>query len=185
MRFVRIAAVLALGSLLAAPGPALGRHERELSPTRASQMGSRLEMNELPRLVARSLEKLSATPKPRDEFKWPMRGLITTYFGGGHNGIDIDGESGDRILAAADGRVTFAGDDGDGYGTKIVVRHLRGYSSLYSHLSSMSVKRGDTVRRGDLVGLVGCTGSCSGDHLHFEILKHDSPVDPIGKLPKA
>jgi murein DD-endopeptidase MepM/ murein hydrolase activator NlpD len=184
MRFVRIAAVLALGSLLAFAAPASARHEKDVSGT-TTEVVDRVEMDALPALVEKSFAKLGTTPRPRDGFRWPIRGLITTYFGGGHNGIDIDALAGDPILAAADGRVTFAGDDGDGYGTKVVIRHVKGYSTLYSHLSSMEVSRGDRVRRGDLVGGVGCTGSCSGDHLHFEILRGDAPVDPLDKLPEV
>lgn len=118
-----------------------------------------------------------------ERFVWPVVSRsITTQFGGGHAGIDIDGESGDRIVAARSGVVTFAGDDGDGYGLKVLVRHPGGLATLYSHLATIAVK-GGPIARGDLVGTVGCTGSCSGDHLHFEIQRNDAPNNPLDFLP--
>jgi murein DD-endopeptidase MepM/ murein hydrolase activator NlpD len=117
-----------------------------------------------------------------DGFIWPVKGAINTPFGGDHNGVDIEGETGDPIEAAAPGKIVFAGDDGDGYGTKIVIRHENGLSTLYSHLNTIKVSRG-LVKQGDVVGTVGCTGSCTGDHLHFEILKKETPVNPLDYLP--
>ena len=116
-----------------------------------------------------------------DRLSWPVHGAINTPFSGGHTGIDIEGETGDPIAAAASGRITFAGDDGDGYGIKIVIRHDQVLSTLYSHLSKIKVSKG-FVERGDIIGYVGCTGSCTGDHLHFEVRKHDVPVSPLGFL---
>jgi murein DD-endopeptidase MepM/ murein hydrolase activator NlpD len=116
-----------------------------------------------------------------DRLTWPVRGAINTPFTGEHAGIDIEGETGDPIVAAASGRITFAGDDGDGYGTKIVVRHTDVLSTLYSHLSKIKIS-GGFVERGEVIGFVGCTGSCTGDHLHFEVHRHGVPVNPLGFL---
>ena len=118
-----------------------------------------------------------------DGFKWPVKDTINTYFGNGHNGIDIEGETGDPIAAAAPGKIVFAGDDGDGYGTKVVIRHEEGLSTLYSHLNTIKISKG-VVDQGDIIGTVGCTGSCTGDHLHFEILEKETPVNPLDYLPK-
>ena len=117
-----------------------------------------------------------------DGFIWPVKGAINTHFGGDHNGVDIEGETGDPIVAAAPGKIVFSGDDGDGYGTKIVIKHEDGLSTLYSHLNTIKVSRG-LVEQGDVVGTVGCTGSCTGDHLHFEILEKQTPVNPLDYLP--
>jgi murein DD-endopeptidase MepM/ murein hydrolase activator NlpD len=117
-----------------------------------------------------------------EKFVWPVPEDITTYFDGGHAGLDIDGEAGDKIVASRSGRVTFAGDDGDGYGVKVLIRHAGGYETLYSHLSTIAVDLGP-IRRGDLVGTVGCTGSCTGDHLHFEIHENGAAIDPLNLLP--
>ena len=128
---------------------------------------------------ARAASSLQAT---FDGFKWPVKGAINTPFGGDHNGIDIEGETGDPIAAAAPGKIDFAGDDGDGYGTKVVIRHEEGLSTLYSHLNTIKISKG-VVAQGDIIGTVGCTGSCTGDHLHFEILEKETPVNPLGYLP--
>lgn len=115
-------------------------------------------------------------------FIWPVVETVNTPFGGDHAGIDIEGLTGDPILAAAGGTITFAGDDGDGYGTKIVIRHDGGYETLYSHLATIKVS-GGRVEQGDVIGTIGCTGSCTGDHLHFEILHAGTPTNPIDLLP--
>lgn len=119
---------------------------------------------------------------PRQSFAWPIEGAVNTSFGGGHNGIDIEAEMGDPIRAARAGEITFAGDDGDGYGVKVSISHGHGLSTLYAHLSSITVSEG-WVAQGQVIGLVGCTGSCTGDHLHFEILENGGPRDPLGYLP--
>jgi murein DD-endopeptidase MepM/ murein hydrolase activator NlpD len=131
----------------------------------------------------RSPLKVVKKASANERFVWPVEDhTVNTHFGGGHNGIDIESVTGDRIVAARSGHVTFAGDDGDGYGVKVVIRHPGGFETLYSHLSKISVSRGP-IERGDLVGFVGCTGSCTGDHLHFEILKNGSPTEPLTYLP--
>jgi murein DD-endopeptidase MepM/ murein hydrolase activator NlpD len=110
---------------------------------------------------------------------WPVLDTtINTPFTGEHSGVDIEGETGDPIVAAASGIVEFAGDDGDGYGLKVVIRHDDKMSTLYSHLTDTIVSKG-RVERGQKIGTVGCSGSCSGDHLHFEVLINDSPTDPM------
>jgi murein DD-endopeptidase MepM/ murein hydrolase activator NlpD len=116
------------------------------------------------------------------ELTWPVSDhTINTPFSGGHSGLDIQGETGDPIVAAASGMVEFAGDDGDGYGQKIVIRHDDEISTLYSHLQTIDVSQG-SVRRGEQIGTVGCTGSCTGDHLHFEVLINDTPTSPLDYL---
>lgn len=117
-----------------------------------------------------------------DGFIWPVKGAVNTPFGGDHNGIDIEGETGDPIAAAAPGKIIFAGDDGDGYGTKVLIEHDKGLSTLYSHLDTIKISKG-VVDQGDIIGTVGCTGSCTGDHLHFEILKKETPLNPLDYLP--
>lgn len=129
-----------------------------------------------------SASKSAKAPKLGKGFIWPVVETINTHFGGDHAGIDIEGVTGDPIVAAQGGTVTFAGDDGDGYGVKVVIDHGDGYETLYSHLSSISTSMGP-IDQGDLVGAIGCTGSCSGDHLHFEILLNGVPIDPVGLLP--
>jgi murein DD-endopeptidase MepM/ murein hydrolase activator NlpD len=118
---------------------------------------------------------------------WPVNGAVTSPFGFRwgrmHEGIDIDGVTGQAIVAAKAGRVISAGDAGDGYGTKVVIDHGGGFTSLYGHQSSLAVSNGSPVSQGQVIGAVGCTGSCTGDHLHFEIRVNGAPQDPLAYLP--
>jgi murein DD-endopeptidase MepM/ murein hydrolase activator NlpD len=135
-----------------------------------------------PAFARQRLAEAKKVTLENERFVWPVPEDITTYFDGGHAGLDIDGEAGDKIVASRSGRVTFAGDDGDGYGVKVLIRHAGGYETLYSHLSSIAVDLGP-IQRGDIVGTVGCTGSCTGDHLHFEIHENGAAIDPLDLLP--
>ena len=123
----------------------------------------------------------------RTSVSWPVRGPLLDGFGtrgGSHAGIDIGAPEGDAVQAAAPGVVAAAGWD-DGYGNRVVVAHGRGVSTLYAHLATIAVEQGDFVSETTLLGGVGCTGSCSGAHLHFEVLVHGSPTDPLLWLPDA
>jgi murein DD-endopeptidase MepM/ murein hydrolase activator NlpD len=98
-----------------------------------------------------------------------------------HNGTDLRARTGDPVFASAPGVVVSAGTRG-GYGTMVEVRHVGGLDTRYAHLSSMAVSVGDQVTTGDLLGAVGCTGLCTGPHLHFETLEFGTAVDPMTYL---
>jgi murein DD-endopeptidase MepM/ murein hydrolase activator NlpD len=113
---------------------------------------------------------------------WPVRGRITSTFGnrGGrrHEGVDIKAPAGHPILAAAAGRVEFAGWK-NGYGKVVIVRHSN-FKTVYGHCSSLDVSRGDWVELGEEIASVGATGNASGYHLHFEYRDlNDKPYDPL------
>ncbi|HEX2294435.1 MAG TPA: peptidoglycan DD-metalloendopeptidase family protein, partial [Actinomycetota bacterium] len=105
-------------------------------------------------------------------FIWPLNGAITSYYGSRwgrmHTGIDIDGTTGQPIVASKDGTVSMSSSY-SGYGNTVIIDHGGGVQTLYAHLSSFAVSAGQTVSQGQVVGNVGCTGSCTGDHLHFEV----------------
>ncbi len=111
----------------------------------------------------------------------PVPGDLTRGFGmdGDHNhkGLDIDGETGDPVLAARGGTVV-ATSCGSGYGICTVVDHGDGIETWYAHLSKQSVTSGP-VARGEVIGLMGCTGSCTGSHLHFEVHVDGVARDPM------
>ena len=115
---------------------------------------------------------------------WPVSGPVTSGYGPRwgrmHTGIDISAGTGTPIRAAKAGTVISAGSNG-GYGLAVVVDHGGGFSTLYAHMSSMSVS-GGSVSQGDVLGKVGCTGSCTGPHLHFETRMGGSPQNPMGFL---
>jgi murein DD-endopeptidase MepM/ murein hydrolase activator NlpD len=122
---------------------------------------------------------------------WPLNGAVTSPFGYRvhpilgvrklHTGIDIDGSTGQPITAAADGEVILAETYG-GYGRAVVIDHGGGMATLYAHQSRMAVSAGQTVVRGEVIGYVGCSGSCTGPHLHFEVRLDGVPVDPLQYL---
>ncbi len=116
---------------------------------------------------------------------WPVNGAFTSPFGMRwgrlHAGIDIAAPTGTPIRAAQAGSVVIAAPTG-GYGNYTCVDHGGGLSSCYAHQSSYAVGVGDSVGQGDVIGSVGCTGSCFGDHLHFEIRVNGAAVDPLGYL---
>jgi murein DD-endopeptidase MepM/ murein hydrolase activator NlpD len=94
-----------------------------------------------------------------------------------HTGVDLSATAGTPIRAAADGVVVTAGWM-SGYGNTVVIDHGGGRATLYAHQSAMSVARGQQVSKGDVIGRVGCTGSCTGPHLHYEVRIDGKPVDP-------
>nr|MBA2724647.1 M23 family metallopeptidase [Actinomycetota bacterium] len=119
-------------------------------------------------------------------FIWPLNGSITSPYGprwgSMHTGIDIDGVTGQPIVAAKEGQVVLASSY-SGYGNAVILDHGGGYGTLYAHMSSFNTSAGAYVEQGDIIGYVGCTGSCTGDHLHFEVRVNGSPVDPMPYLP--
>ena len=118
---------------------------------------------------------------------WPTSGPISSYMGASHPlGIDIDlyNNPGAPILAATSGVVTFAGGDPCcSYGLYVVIVSPGGIETLYAHLSSINVVQGQQVAQGDVIGYGGCTGYCTGNHLHFEVIDNDIRRDPLAYLP--
>jgi murein DD-endopeptidase MepM/ murein hydrolase activator NlpD len=116
---------------------------------------------------------------------WPVNGPVTSGFGMRwgrlHAGVDISAPAGTPIRAAASGSVAMAGWMG-GYGQYTCIQHGGGVATCYAHQSSIGVGTGASVRQGQVIGAVGCTGHCFGDHLHFEVRVGGSPVDPMGYL---
>lgn len=98
-----------------------------------------------------------------------------------HTGVDIGAGFGTDVLAAKDGTVILSGWNG-GYGKCVIIQHEDGYQTLYAHMSSLYTKSGQTVKRGAHIGEVGSTGNSTGPHLHLELRKNGSPVDPDGIL---
>jgi hypothetical protein len=110
----------------------------------------------------------------------PATGSVTGYYGGyctaydeppAHSGIDIANNAGGPILAAASGTVTFAGNNGKSYGNFVSIGHDASFTTVYAHLASFSVRSGQTVSKGQQIGVMGNTGASTGTHLHFEVIK--------------
>lgn len=146
-----------------------------------------------PRPTTRATDrpKAAATPRPSATgWSWPLIGRITQRFGesltkyGFHQGIDIDGDTGDRVRAARAGRVTLAGYGDSCGGIQVQIDHGDGIATWYRHLSALSVRKGERVERGEVVGRVGNTGCSLGSHLHFAVRRNGDFVDPLRYLPR-
>ena len=116
---------------------------------------------------------------------WPVSGPITSPFGWRwgrmHQGIDIGASTGTPIHAAAAGTVIYCGWE-EGYGNFVVIDHGGNLATAYGHQSAIAVTCGQSVSQGQVIGYVGCTGHCTGPHLHFEVRVDGNPVDPMGYL---
>jgi murein DD-endopeptidase MepM/ murein hydrolase activator NlpD len=125
-------------------------------------------------------ETTSALPT----FRWPARGKVITSYGSKTNGKSNDGiniavPEGTPIKAAEDGVVAYSGNELKGYGNLVLVRHSNGYVTAYAHASELMVKRGDPIKRGQVIAKSGQSGEVGSPQLHFEIRKGSSPVDPL------
>jgi murein DD-endopeptidase MepM/ murein hydrolase activator NlpD len=138
-----------------------------------------------------------ATPLPTPEparpaaasegYIWPVNGTLNSRFGprwgSFHSGIDIGAASGTGVAAAASGQVVLASYSSYGYGNYVIVRHGDGSQTLYAHLSRIYVSLAQYVGQGETIGAVGCSGWCTGPHLHFEVRIGGVAVDPLIYLP--
>ena len=117
-------------------------------------------------------------------FRWPVRGKVITSYGAKTNGKSNDGinlavPEGTPVKAAEDGVVAYSGNELKGYGNLVLVRHSNGYVTAYAHASEILVKRGDPIKRGQVIAKSGQSGEVGSPQLHFEIRKGSSPVDPL------
>jgi murein DD-endopeptidase MepM/ murein hydrolase activator NlpD len=121
--------------------------------------------------------------------EWPAQGTVTTPFGFTegryHPGLDIGILRSLSVRAAAPGRVRLVGTPTgfSGYGSVVLVDVLGPFQMLYAHLASVGVRQGQWVRAGDALGVAGCTGWCTGTHLHFELRAGGRAIDPLAFLP--
>ena len=145
--------------------------------------------------VARQTRTVAITPpaatKPDtaaiNRLRWPAKGRIISGFGqradGTHNdGINVAVPQGADVHAAEDGEVAYAGSELKGYGNLILIRHDNGWVTAYAHADTMMVKRGDKIRRGDVIAKAGRTGQVDQPQLHFELRQGSKPVDPLPYL---
>ena len=158
---------------------------------------------DLPQIEARAalLDNVLDTVEARLEqrMRWisstpaitPVRGILTSGFGyradpmthgrGNHQGIDIAASYGQPVHASGDGIVLQAGDQG-GYGKAVFLAHGYGLTSRYGHMSAITVRPGQRVKRGDVIGRVGSTGRSTGPHLHYEVRVDGEPLNPVGYM---
>ncbi|HKG76862.1 MAG TPA: peptidoglycan DD-metalloendopeptidase family protein, partial [Beijerinckiaceae bacterium] len=138
-----------------------------------------------PSSPAKEPAETGAVPQnPSADFRWPARGrVIAGYSGGGGNeGINIAVPEGTPVKAAEGGTVAYAGSEVKGYGNLVLIKHDNGYVSAYAHNGELNVKRGEKVKRGQVVAKSGQSGNVTSPQLHFEIRKGSTPVDPVPYL---
>jgi murein DD-endopeptidase MepM/ murein hydrolase activator NlpD len=139
-------------------------------------------MGDFREATTRDWMRLAAAPT-----LWPVQGRITGSFGeridpfsgegAFHRGVDISSDIGTRIIAPADGVVSFS-NIMNGYGRAVMIDHGNGISTLYGHMSGFAVSSGQLVHRGDTIGYVGSSGRSTGPHLHYEVRIFNTPVNP-------
>ena len=117
------------------------------------------------------------------EFRWPARGRIIQGFkSGGNDGINISVPAGTSVRAAESGTVVYSGDGLKGYGNLVLIKHPNGFVSAYGNNGELEVKRGEQVKRGQVIAKSGDTGNVNSPQLHFELRKGSTPVDPTSYL---
>ena len=153
------------------------------TPPQAARLASATtQVEEKP--VAEAPGKSSEATGALPSFRWPVRGKVMTAYGAKTNGKANDGinvavPEGTPVKAAEDGVVAYSGNELKGYGNLVLVRHSNGYVTAYAHASELMVKRGDTIKRGQVIAKSGQSGEVGSPQLHFEIRKGSSPVDPM------
>jgi murein DD-endopeptidase MepM/ murein hydrolase activator NlpD len=165
----------------------------DLSASEEAQLEALIQERERELEAQRKAQGIAGNyvPTAPGAFAWPVSGTITSPFGwrsnpfGGapefHQGLDIAAPTGTTITASAGGTVLMAQWYG-GYGNYILIDDGGGYSTGYGHLSAFYVSAGQQVKQGQAIGAVGCTGECTGPHVHFEIRYNGKPIDPAPRL---
>ncbi len=195
-------AVLQPGQVLKIPGHARSAPVRVASrdsamplprtnPSRSSAPVPRAKKAAKPRSKpARKASLPPPAPMTGNQFRWPVRGRVVSGYGakpnGKHNdGINVAVPLGTSVKAAENGVVAYAGSELEGYGNLVLIRHANNWVSAYAHNDELLVKRGDEVRRGQIIGKAGKTGTVSQPQVHFELRKGSQPVDPLKYMAKS
>jgi murein DD-endopeptidase MepM/ murein hydrolase activator NlpD len=129
----------------------------------------------------------TAVPASMSKLRWPAKGKVLSGFGqrsdGTHNdGVNIAVPQGTEVHAAEEGEVAYAGSELKGYGNLVLIRHDNGWVTAYAHNDTLLVKRGDKVRRGDVVAKAGSSGQVDQPQVHFELRQGSKPIDPLPYL---
>jgi len=133
--------------------------------------------------------EVASAPVPQDAkrgtgtFVWPMSGQLSQRYWAGHLAIDIAAPKGRTIVAADSGYVSYVQVSNTGYGRMVLIDHGNGFQTRYAHLSVISVELGQSVGRGEPIGQCGSTGNSTGPHLHFEVIRGGSRLNPLNYLP--
>lgn len=144
--------------------------------------------NEIEKLITNQGEKIAALPAIQPVSNKDLNRIASGFgmridpvYGTPkmHKGLDFTAPQGTPIYATGDGKVTLAGNDHSGYGNHVIINHGYGYETLYGHMVRVKVRRGDIVKRGEVIGWVGSTGKSTGPHCHYEVHINNRDVDPV------
>ncbi|WP_025036458.1 LysM peptidoglycan-binding domain-containing M23 family metallopeptidase [Bradyrhizobium sp. DOA9] len=186
-----VAAPAAAAPVAAAPMAGTLQPVAPAPATKMAAVAAPVQSARLAQATSNVEEKPAETPAKAAEatgalptFRWPVRGKVVTTYGAKTNGKSNDGinlavPEGTPVKAAEDGVVAYSGNELKGYGNLVLVRHSNGYVTAYAHASELLVKRGDTIKRGQVIAKSGQSGEVASPQLHFEIRKGSSPVDPL------
>lgn len=171
----------ALQPVAAAPAPAT-KTAAVAAPGQSARLAQ--ATTNIEEKAAETPAKAAETTSSLPTFRWPVRGKVITSYGAKTNGKSNDGinvavPEGTPVKAAEDGVVAYSGNELKGYGNLVLVRHSNGYVTAYAHASELLVKRGDPIKRGQVIAKSGQSGEVASPQLHFEIRKGSSPVDPL------
>jgi murein DD-endopeptidase MepM/ murein hydrolase activator NlpD len=181
-------AKLNVGDRILIPGARIGHAKTEGEA--ASAMAAKPETKEVAAVVTTSPEAVNpiVSSKPAAEtapgLRWPVHGKVIAAFGSRSNGqpndgIDVAVPENTPVKAADDGVVAYAGNELKGYGNLVLVRHPSGYVTAYAHAKELLVKKGDPIKRGQVIAKSGQTGNVEVPELHFEVRKGTAPMDPM------
>jgi murein DD-endopeptidase MepM/ murein hydrolase activator NlpD len=165
------------------PAKAKGKPDQKAKPATGDAATSPEVTGEGSGRVATNEQLPTPDPMSGNSFRWPVKGRVISEFGakpdGGHNdGIDLAVPQGTAVMAAENGVVAYAGNELKGYGNLVLIRHANNWVSAYAHNEEILVKRGDKVRRGQVIAKAGASGTVSQPEVHFELRKGSRPVDP-------
>ena len=154
-----------------------------LKPKKIRQKEKPLQKTENKKIIKKKL----LTNKVDTDFIWPVKGKILNNFGSEtpgffNDGINISSNLGTSVKASLDGEIVYSGNEIPGYGNLILIKHSKNWITAYAHLEKIVKKKGNYVKKGETIGLVGKTGNVSEVQLHFEIRKGKEAVNPLKYL---
>ncbi|MBM3546590.1 MAG: gamma-D-glutamyl-meso-diaminopimelate peptidase [Alphaproteobacteria bacterium] len=168
----------------AAPtAPSPERHVLRLPPGMAKQAAADPESEVATRSMSPRASLGEPPPRSGRSFQWPVRGKLISSYGpqpGGlrNDGLNIAARHGDKVVAADNGVVAYAGDDLKGFGNLVLIKHAGGFVTTYAHNDKLLVKRGDKVKRGQVIATVGESGAVARPQVHFQVRQGAHAVDP-------
>jgi murein DD-endopeptidase MepM/ murein hydrolase activator NlpD len=190
---IQSTATLNVGDRLVIPGgqaaavkpaaPIAGAQAKPSAAMKDGAVESAAVITPVPDALDKDAAKLAEGTGALPKFRWPANGRVIAGYGATPNGQQNDGinialPENTPVKAAEDGVVAYAGNELKGYGNLVLVRHPNGYVTAYAHAKELLVKRGDQVKRGQVIARSGQTGNVNAPQLHFEIRKGASPLDP-------